>query len=83
MGGRMPHQFTCAGKAACIMMVTFDGPYDIRWGQRRLIRAGRAGFAPLRGRFFDGCPAPLKIRPFLAGTRTSGGCVRTISSHMG
>ncbi|HVD75496.1 MAG TPA: cupin domain-containing protein, partial [Xanthobacteraceae bacterium] len=33
MGGRMPHQFTCAGKAACIMMVTFDGPYDIRWGK--------------------------------------------------
>jgi quercetin dioxygenase-like cupin family protein len=33
MGGRMPHQFTCAGRAACIMMVTFDGPYDIRWGK--------------------------------------------------
>jgi quercetin dioxygenase-like cupin family protein len=33
MGGRMPHQLTCAGKAACIMMVTFDGPYDIRWGK--------------------------------------------------
>lgn len=26
MGGRMPHQFTCARKATCIMMVTFDGP---------------------------------------------------------
>jgi hypothetical protein len=33
MGGRMPHQFTCARKATCIMMITFDGPYDIRWGK--------------------------------------------------
>jgi len=24
MGGRMPHQFTCQGKFACLMIVTFD-----------------------------------------------------------
>lgn len=33
MGSRMPHQFSCVGKAACMMIVTFDGPYDIRWGK--------------------------------------------------
>jgi hypothetical protein len=33
MGGRMPHQFTCVRKATCIMMITFDGRYDIRWGK--------------------------------------------------
>jgi anti-sigma factor ChrR (cupin superfamily) len=33
MGGRMAHQFTCQGKAACLMIVAFDGPYDIFWGK--------------------------------------------------
>jgi anti-sigma factor ChrR (cupin superfamily) len=35
MGTNMPHQFSCVGKAGCIMIVTFDGPYDIRWGKGR------------------------------------------------
>ena len=33
MGSHMAHQFSCQGKAACIMIVTFDGPYDIQWGK--------------------------------------------------
>ena len=33
MGGRMPHQFTCQGKSACLMFVTFDRAYDIYWGK--------------------------------------------------
>jgi hypothetical protein len=33
MGTRMPHQFTCVGKTGCVMIVSFDGPYDIRWGK--------------------------------------------------
>jgi mannose-6-phosphate isomerase-like protein (cupin superfamily) len=33
MGSHMPHQFSCFGKATCIMIVTFDRPYDIRWGK--------------------------------------------------
>jgi quercetin dioxygenase-like cupin family protein len=33
MGGRMAHQFTCNGKAACVMFVTFDRAYDIFWGK--------------------------------------------------
>ena len=33
MGGHMPHQFSCLGKITCMMFVTFDRPYDIRWGK--------------------------------------------------
>jgi hypothetical protein len=33
MGGGMAHQFTCQGRDACVMFVTFDGPYDIKWGK--------------------------------------------------
>jgi hypothetical protein len=33
MGSRMPHQFSCVGNATCIMIVMFDGRYDIRWGK--------------------------------------------------
>ena len=33
MGSRMPHQFSFVGNATCIMIVMFDGPYDIRWGK--------------------------------------------------
>ena len=33
MGGRMPHQFTCQGKSACLMIVAFDRAYDIYWGK--------------------------------------------------
>jgi hypothetical protein len=33
MGSRMPHQFTCQGKAACLMFVSFDRAYDIFWGK--------------------------------------------------
>jgi Cupin domain len=33
MGGHMAHQFTCQGKAACVMFVTFDRTYDIFWGK--------------------------------------------------
>ena len=33
MGGRMPHQFTCQSKSACLMFVTFDRAYDIYWGK--------------------------------------------------
>jgi hypothetical protein len=32
-GGHMAHQFTCQGKAACVMFVTFDRTYDIFWGK--------------------------------------------------
>jgi quercetin dioxygenase-like cupin family protein len=35
MGSRMPHQFSCQGRSACLMFVTFDGPYDISWGKGR------------------------------------------------
>jgi hypothetical protein len=31
MGSRMPHQFTCLAPE-CLMVVAFDGPYDIFWG---------------------------------------------------
>ncbi len=34
MPGRMAHQFTCQGTEACVMFVTFDGAYDIKWGKR-------------------------------------------------
>ncbi len=33
MPGRMAHQFTCQGPQACVMFVTFDGAYDIKWGR--------------------------------------------------
>ncbi len=33
MEGHMAHQFTCQGKAACVMFVTFDRAYDIFWGK--------------------------------------------------
>jgi mannose-6-phosphate isomerase-like protein (cupin superfamily) len=33
MGGGMSHQFTCQGRSACLMFVTFDRPYDIFWGK--------------------------------------------------
>ena len=33
MPGRMAHQFTCQGTQACVMFVTFDGVYDIKWGK--------------------------------------------------
>ena len=33
MGSRMPHQFTCQRKSACVMIVTFDRAYDIFWGK--------------------------------------------------
>ena len=33
MGSHMAHQFTCKGNAPCVMFVTFDGPYDIKWGK--------------------------------------------------
>ena len=33
MAGRMPHQFTCQGKSACLMIVAFDRAYDIFWGK--------------------------------------------------
>ena len=35
MGHRMPHQFTCLSRPGCVMVVAFDGPYDIFWGQGR------------------------------------------------
>jgi mannose-6-phosphate isomerase-like protein (cupin superfamily) len=33
MGTRMAHQFACRGTAACVMFVTFNRAYDIRWGK--------------------------------------------------
>ena len=33
MEGHMAHQFTCQGKFACLMFVTFDRVYDIFWGK--------------------------------------------------
>jgi hypothetical protein len=35
MGGRMAHQFTCQGREACLMFVSFDRAYDIKWGKVR------------------------------------------------
>jgi quercetin dioxygenase-like cupin family protein len=35
MAGHMPHQFTCQGKVACLMIVAFDRAYDIYWGKGR------------------------------------------------
>ena len=34
MGTHMAHQFACQGTAACVMFVTFDRAYDIRWLKR-------------------------------------------------
>jgi quercetin dioxygenase-like cupin family protein len=33
MGSRMPHQFSCQGRFACLMFVAFDRAYDITWGK--------------------------------------------------
>jgi quercetin dioxygenase-like cupin family protein len=33
MGGHRAHQFTCQGTASCVMFVTFDRSYDIKWGK--------------------------------------------------
>ncbi|MGA7489834.1 MAG: cupin domain-containing protein [Xanthobacteraceae bacterium] len=33
MGSRMAHQFSCRGKSACLMIVSFDRAYDITWGK--------------------------------------------------
>jgi hypothetical protein len=33
MGSHMAHQFSCLGRTTCIMFVTFDRAYDIRWGK--------------------------------------------------
>ena len=33
MRGRVPHQFTCEQKAACLIMVWFDAKYDLFWGR--------------------------------------------------
>jgi len=33
MESRMPHQFSCAGKNECLMVVAFDKAYDIFWGR--------------------------------------------------
>jgi hypothetical protein len=35
MAGGMAHQFTCQGREACVMFVTFDRAYDIKWGKAR------------------------------------------------
>ena len=33
MGNHIPHQFTCQSKPGWLMFITFDGAYDIKWGQ--------------------------------------------------
>jgi quercetin dioxygenase-like cupin family protein len=33
MPGKIPHQFSCGRKAACLIVVSFDGKYDIVWGR--------------------------------------------------
>jgi mannose-6-phosphate isomerase-like protein (cupin superfamily) len=35
MQSKVPHRFACNGKAACFMIVVFDGIYDIFWGQSK------------------------------------------------
>jgi quercetin dioxygenase-like cupin family protein len=35
MGSQMPHQFTCLARSGCLLIVAFDGPYDIFWGKGR------------------------------------------------
>jgi quercetin dioxygenase-like cupin family protein len=34
MQGKVPHQFSCGTEVACLIMVSFDGKYDIVWGRR-------------------------------------------------
>jgi len=34
MPGKAPHQFSCIGKHPCLLIVTFDAPYDIFWGKK-------------------------------------------------
>ena len=34
MPGKMAHQFRCGEEAQCLMLVTFDGIYDIFWVKR-------------------------------------------------
>lgn len=31
MAGHMAHKFSCQGPDTCVMFVTFDGAYDIKW----------------------------------------------------
>jgi len=33
MPGKMAHQFVCRGKQECLLLVSFDGVYDIFWGK--------------------------------------------------
>lgn len=33
MGSHMTHQFSCRGPTMCLMFVTFDRIYDIKWGK--------------------------------------------------
>jgi len=33
MPGKMAHQFACSGTKECLLVVMFDAPYDIFWGQ--------------------------------------------------
>ncbi len=33
MGSHVPHQFSCRSRSGCLMFITFDGPYDIKWGK--------------------------------------------------
>ena len=33
MQGKVPHQFACELKVACLIMVSFDAKYDIFWGR--------------------------------------------------
>jgi mannose-6-phosphate isomerase-like protein (cupin superfamily) len=33
MRGKAPHQFACVGKTPCLIIVMFDGVYDIFWGR--------------------------------------------------
>jgi quercetin dioxygenase-like cupin family protein len=33
MPGKVPHQFACGRQAECLIVVWFDGKYDIAWGR--------------------------------------------------
>lgn len=33
MPGKVPHQFACGQKVECLIVVWFDGKYDIVWGR--------------------------------------------------
>jgi quercetin dioxygenase-like cupin family protein len=35
MQGKVAHQFACEGRAPCLIIVVFDGVYDIFWGKGR------------------------------------------------